>query len=734
MTVTSPGDDEGAVPGVPRSSETAERLLRIWPVSDGSERELDAGDLLIDAGEESTLVYLVLEGRLEVVGPSGTVAVLEAGSLVGELGAFTGGARSATVRCAAPARVASISADQFGRLLDEHPELAAEVAGEAARRLRETILAEHLGSLFESAGADLLSRLGEMVEWRHLEAGEVLFEQGDPADSAYLVVSGRLRAEVTEPESSRVIGEAGQGELIGEMALLDDATRGATIYATRESDVARLPRTALLEMARSRPEAMLEIVRVLLRRSAKSRSRQPAPEHTVIGVIAVDETVAVSAFVSEVAETLSSHGSCAHFRSDKVDEILHREGVSNAEPSEAAAVRVSQWLDEVEHSHRFLVLEADRDWTPWTRRVVASADHLLLVANAGGDPSPRPVEGFVAAMTHRARPPRRSLVLLHATGAGGMGRRWLQGRPLEEIHHVRQGRIADMRRLARLLAGRGVGLVLGGGGARGFAHLGVMKALASAEIPIDLVGGTSIGSIMATLPAMEVPLDEMVPLVQRQFARLLDYTPPLVSMIAGRRITKSMRDIYDDLAIEDLWLRYFCVSASLTRSVQVVHRSGDLVTALRASVAIPGVLPPVPYGDDLLVDGGALNNLPADEMRMSNPSGIVIAVDVAPLTGPRVKVDYGLSVSGWTAIRHRLGRNRDLPGITAVLLRSSSLGAFRDRDRLVRDGVTDLYLDLKASRRGMLDFENVGSMAQAGYESTVDRIEEWVGSQSTLPW
>ena len=238
MTVTSPGDDEGAVPGVPRSSETAERLLRIWPVSDGSERELDAGDLLIDAGEESTLVYLVLEGRLEVVGPSGTVAVLEAGSLVGELGAFTGGARSATVRCAAPARVASISADQFGRLLDEHPELAAEVAGEAARRLRETILAEHLGSLFESAGADLLSRLGEMVEWRHLEAGEVLFEQGDPADSAYLVVSGRLRAEVTEPESSRVIGEAGQGELIGEMALLDDATRGATIYATRESDVA----------------------------------------------------------------------------------------------------------------------------------------------------------------------------------------------------------------------------------------------------------------------------------------------------------------------------------------------------------------------------------------------------------------------------------------------------------------------------------------------------------------
>ena len=453
----------------------------------------------------------------------------------------------------------------------------------------------------------------------------------------------------------------------------------------------------------------------------------------MIGVIAVDQAVSVGSFAAEVTEALSSHGSCAHFRSEKVDEILHREGISQADATEAAAVRVSQWLDEIEQRHRFVVLEADPEWNPWTRRVVASADHLLLVSSAGSDPSPGDVERQVAAMTHRARPPRRSLVLLHGSG-GQANRGWLRDRPMEEVHHVRHGRAADMRRLARLLAGRGVGLVLGGGGARGFAHVGVMKALVEAGIPIDLVGGTSIGSIMATLPAMEVPPDEMVTLVQRQFARLLDYTPPLVSVIAGRRITRSMRQTYDDLAIEDLWLGYFCVSASLTRSVPVVHRRGDLVTALRASVAIPGVLPPVPYGDDLLVDGGALNNLPADEMRISNPSGTVIAVDVAPLSGPRVKFDYGLSVTGWTAIRHRMRRSRDLPRITAILFRSSSLGAFRDRDRLVRDGVTDLYLDLKASGRGMLDFEDVASMARLGYENTVDRIEDWLSAQPSLPW
>ena len=240
MTVTSPGEDDGGLPRVPPSSDTAERLLQIWPVSERLERELEPGDLLIDAGEESTLVYLVLGGRLEVVGPAGTVAMLETGSLVGELGAFTGAARSATVRCASRARVAAITAEEFSSLLEQHPDLAADIAREAARRLRETLLVEHLGSLFESAGADLLTRLGDMVEWRHLDAGEVLFEEGDLADSAYLVVSGRLRAEVGEPESRRVIGEAAQGDLIGEMALLDDATRGATIYAARDSDVRAL--------------------------------------------------------------------------------------------------------------------------------------------------------------------------------------------------------------------------------------------------------------------------------------------------------------------------------------------------------------------------------------------------------------------------------------------------------------------------------------------------------------
>jgi predicted acylesterase/phospholipase RssA/CRP-like cAMP-binding protein len=715
-------------------SEAGDHLKKAWLAlaQPAIEMRLEPGEVLMRAGEEAGEVYLVLEGRLEVEGTAGTLAVLGPGDVVGELGAVTGGARSATVRCASPARVVGITTKEFGDLLEQHPDLAADIAREAMRRLRETLLAAHLSALFGADAADLFGAGGGLEEWRHLTAGEVLFHQGDPADSAYLVVWGRLRAEVTDGDSPRVIGESGQGELVGEMALLEDATRTATLYAARDSEVARLSRATLRDAASRRPQAMLDLVSDILRRNRGSAGRRPEPSHTVIGVIAADDGLDLRRFATSLVESLSLHGSCAHLWSEEVDRLLHREGIARAAPDEAAAVRLTQWLDELEHRHRFLVLEADREWNSWTQRAAASADHVILVARSGADPATHPLEERVSEVTHRSRPARRSLILVHEGGGrpASVGGRWLGGRPIDEIYHVRRGVAGDMPRLARILSGRALGLVLGGGGSRGFAHLGVFRALDELGVPIDLVGGSSIGSVMATLPAMDVPIGEMIPLVERQFAGLLDYTPPLVSIIAGRRVTKSMRQIYGDLAIEDLWLPYFCISASLTRSLPVVHRRGDLVTALRASVAIPGVFPPVPYDGELLIDGGVLNNLPGDEMRLHNPSGSVIAVDVAPITGPRARIDYGLTMSGWTALRHRLRRGRDLPAITATMLRASSMGALRDRDRLVAAGVADLYLDIKAPGRGMLDFDQVAEIARLGYEQSLPRLETWLADRA----
>ena len=161
---------------------------------------------------------------------------------------------------------------------------------------------------------------------------------------------------------------------------------------------------------------------------------------------------------------------------------------------------------------------------------------------------------------------------------------------------------------------------------------------------------------------------------------------PVVSLLKGERIARNITRALGDIDVRDTWLPFFCVSTNLTRSSVEVHDRDAASTAVRASVAIPGVLPPVPLGGDLLVDGGVLNNLPCDVMRATGMVDRLIAVDLSPPVGPRAQDDYGLSVSGWKALR--AGRSQ-FPGIVAVIMRAMVAGSVRDRDRMLATGAVD---------------------------------------------
>jgi predicted acylesterase/phospholipase RssA len=287
-----------------------------------------------------------------------------------------------------------------------------------------------------------------------------------------------------------------------------------------------------------------------------------------------------------------------------------------------------------------------------------------------------------------------------------------------------------MRRLARLASGHGVGLVLSGGGARGFAHLGAHRALREAGVPIDSVGGCSMGAPIAAGIALDLPLADLETLAEAQFSGLLDYTIPIVSLIKGRRITRNIEATLGTADIEDLWIPFYCVSTNLTTSRLEVHRRGPVATFVRASVAIPGILPPVPHGDDLLVDGGVLNNLPVEMMRSDGAIGTVIAVDVAPPSGPKARSAYGMSVSGWRAL-FTMARRKELvyPRLTTVLLRSMLTGAVHNQREAMRDGVVDLLLFLHLPGIGLLEFDRVRSVALAGYDSAKPVVDEWAAAQ-----
>lgn len=690
--------------------------------------ELARGRSLIKQGADGGDVYLVIAGRLrvEVAGEREALSHLGPGDVIGEIAFMTGAKRAATVRADIKSRVARFTAERFAQLLDDLPELEARLAEEAHRRLLDKHLATDLTALFGPLDERTRAAIAGMIEWVPLAAGEKLYDVGGPADDAFVVSFGRLR--LTRPDGTTE--ERGHGEIAGIEALIDDAPRAESAYAVRDSFLVRFPKIAFDVLSRRHPDAIAGVARSIVRRTTGTPARGGTDRMT-IAVVPASDSVDIRMVASRLTESLARYGPATHLWSARADDALNRPGIAQS-GDDAAGLRLTQWLLESEDQNRFVVYEPDRTATSWTLRTVRQADVVLLVAD-GRDAAQGTLERALREVLTGEQRPRTVLALLHQSGADlpSGTRRWLEQRDVDVVTHVRDGVAADFERLARLASGRPIALVLGGGGARGFAHLGVIKALRLLGIPIDAVGGASIGSIMAIGPATGVDPDEMIDITAKRFAKLIDYTLPFVSIIKGRKITRAMTDQLGDHDVEDLWLPYYCITTNLTRAAEEAHVRGPIVPLIRSSAAIPGFLPPVRLGDDLHIDGGVLNNVPADVMRRMFPGATIITVDVSPPVGPRAKADFGLWVSGSQSLRAKMRRRHGPPGLTETLIASTVVASMRKRDRNIAGGLADLWLHLDTRGVGLLDFERVRPTADRGYEESLPKIREWIDAGAT---
>lgn len=190
----------------------------------------------------------------------------------------------------------------------------------------------------------------------------------------------------------------------------------------------------------------------------------------------------------------------------------------------------------------------------------------------------------------------------------------------------------DVSRIARRLGNVSVGLVLGGGGARAYAHLGVLKVLEEARVPIDMIAGTSMGAFIAALYVLGKSTDEILKLSFENWKKLLSpvsWAFPRVALIKAKRIRQITQHILGDVLIEDLPIPFFCVAGDLVTGQEVVFSQGKLYEAILATGALPGFFPPIAIRDMQLVDGGVVNNVPGDVLKKQGMD-IVIAVDVTP--------------------------------------------------------------------------------------------------------
>ena len=695
---------------------------------------LDDADILVNEGDEAEDVFLLTDGELVATTstPFGTVNVgrLHAGEVIGEVTVIAGGRRTATLRADGHAEVRAIRRAEFEHWLSEHGELADAMAEQARERIDRTQVAAMVTDLMGATSSDLVQEVVDRVEWRRLEAGAVLFEQDDPSDAAYFIVGGRVVVSIRTPDGDEeIVRELGRGEVVGELGLLDGAPRSATVRAVRDTTLASFSTQTFEELVSKHPSLMLHVARGILTRLKRAPRR--LIDRAAALTVAVTAPVDPRPVIDTLVDVLSRHGSVRHLSSDRVDRLLNRDGIAQAATDNVGVPRLAEFIHEADVGNDHLVLETDRDMTAWTRRALRHADRVVIVVSSRPDRAERQHIRALLDALEGMQHVVRVLAVLHPAGTDRPRGTATLMRELgvDEVVHLREGRADDIGRLARLATGHGVGLVLSGGGARGFAHIGVYRALYELGIPVDHVAGCSIGAVIAGGIALDLPLDDAEAFTEQQFRKLLDYTVPVVSLVKGQRITRNLDANFGSYDIEDLWRSFYCVSTNLTTSELHVHRRGNAARAIRASVAIPGVLPPVPHDGDLLVDGGVLNNLPVEVMRHDGGIGTVIAVDVAPPRGPRAKTDYGLHVSGFRALGPTVRRTGAYPSVAAILLRSMLTGAVRNQQAAVRDGGVDLMLQLHLPGVGLLDFASVHPVAGAGYDSSIDQIREWAASQ-----
>ncbi len=569
--------------------------------------------------------------------------------------------------------------------------------GSLLRRLMDFPLLADLG---ESA----LKRLLDQANWFGLPGGTLLPRDGENDHALFLVLTGALGVLALDAKGEqRQVAHVDAGQTVGEMSLISGEPHSAQLVALRHTELLRIGAHGFRQLIARHPRVMFNLTQIIVRRLQET-TRRPvdAARPRTFAIIPLQEGLEDEPIAQRLAAALVEMGSKA--------------AVIDASAAEQSA----EWFTSVEKANEVVFYRGQTPDSAWTNLCMRQADRIFLLARADRPLPLRPLD-LPAFKERTGGAPQ--LLLVHPQGGGRSVPEHfaLRSGLFESHHHVRAGLAGDIKRLARFIAGRAVGLVLAGGGARGFAHIGIVKALMEARVPFDHLGGTSMGAIIAAGIASEWSLEELTDRMRAAFVAtnpLSDFTLPLIALVRGRKVSNLLREHYGDVCIEELPKPFFCVSSDLTTGRIHVHRDGTLWRALRASVALPGILPPVIHHGHLLVDGGVMNNLPVDVMAKQG-HGPIIASDVTGELDLHSSDERYGERSIWWLMAQRM---RGSPSIVSILMRSGTVGSEAQR-RLVREQA-DYLFEPPLEDVGLRDWKSFDRAIAEGYAHARMVIEE----------
>lgn len=588
--------------------------------------------------------------------------------------------------------------------------------------------------LFQHLDAASMGRLSDASEIVEVTRGDVIMREGGDPDCFFVILQGSLEVFRNGAAGVSVLAVLGDGASVGEMGVLTREPRTSSVRARRDSTLIRIPAAVFETALQQNARVTLQLARTLSERlkQTTAAAERPAPLTTIALLRACDET-RFEQFCRRLAAAFARAGHQVGYVSPSAIGPPERDLGGGAIPSFAeAGEQLAATVAAFERTHDYVLCACDLHDAGWSRWSIRQADLLLIVGGSmtgrSGPTWPAELDALGASIESAAMNGTRielALVRPSDSAPNGTGA-WLDRARFDAHHHLVATADADHDRLVRRLSGRAWGLVLGGGGARGFAHIGVIRALRERGIPIDMIGGTSMGAILGAQWAMGCDVDEMLAMTRQAYVDRpapRDLTLPYVALRSGRSTLQTLKKMFGDRAIEDLPTSYFCISCNLTRAQTAVHDRGPVWFWTRVSCAVPGLVPPVPYGGDLLVDGGLLDNLPVDAMRR-RLGGSVAASDVSKAVD--LVVDQSLvPEAAWSGPqqlwRSIIGRPR-LPHIADVLMRTAEISSVRDSR--VAGSPADLHLQVPVEGISMTDFDAIDRIVALGYDYAARRLDE----------
>lgn len=568
----------------------------------------------------------------------------------------------------------------------------------------------HFGPLNRSDETLLLQH----CHWQTLSEGAHLANAGDSCEHWYVVLHGTLSGFSPQTDhQQRASHQWQQGDFFGHAPLLSTGEHQATIIAVTEVKLAVLDRKVFDYLWQKRNRFKTVIASDLAqpyRQLTGNRSNTGCLKIALLALSSINDIATVS---DALAQTITPKPA----RVVNFMELAKYLGVPVAAGRNAehpAWYCIYNWLTQ--YQGRYLMLLAEPQFAAWQKFCLGNSDILLGLGQGNQTPATMPSD------TWSHFNPRfgcqRWLILLHQpeTTMPTGTRYWLHQFEYPRHLHLRLGHVGDTARVMRTVLGQGIGVVFGGGHARCFAQLGVIEAMKTHGISVDMIGGTSFGALLAAHIALEQTHAEIEAsnVVLRKLKPFRAIRWPRVSLIGGKKFDWLAVNTFGDYDIEDFWLPYFCISTNLTTAQEVVHDSGAMSQAARATGSVPILIAPARQGNEILVDGGLVNNLPVDVMRRKT-AGPIIAIDVStphpmrhcntePHCTPPQRFKW---LKRWLKLGHKE------PSIVSIADRSMSLISLRKMQTIDEKA---LLLKLSLPQYGMTEFDAMAPLVQLGYE------------------